>query len=367
MRANPCSLLCLLAVPLSSAAPKIDFDREIRPLFSDKCFACHGPDEKQRQAGLRFDTKEGLRVIVPGDSAKSRLYQRIGAADKANRMPPPASGLSLTDSQVELVRRWIDQGADWETHWSYVPPKRVELPPVRHRTWPRNPIDHFILARLERENLAPSPEADKAALLRRVSYDLTGLPPTPTELDSFEADKSPDAYEKRVDQLLRSPRYGERMAMQWLDLARYADTHGYHIDSHRDMWPWRNWVIDAFNRNMPFDRFTIEQLAGDLLPDATVATRIASGFNRLGRYNEEDGACPEESFSRSDADRTNTLGQVWLGLTLGCVECHDHKYDPISHKEYYQLYAFFSGIDEPKSGFNRDRALPPTVSLASPE
>src|SRR5258708_10651570 len=229
MRLNPCSLLWLLAVPLSSAAPKIDFDREIRPLFSDKCFACHGPDEKQRQAGLRFDTKEGLRVIVPGDSAKSRLYQRIGAADKANRMPPPASGLSLTDSQVELVRRWIDQGADWETHWSYVPPKRVDLPSVKHKTWPRNSIDRFVLARLESENLAPSLEADKATLLRRVSYDLTGLPPTPANLDSFAADKSADAYEKRVDAMLTSPHYGERMAIQWLHPAPYADTHGYHI------------------------------------------------------------------------------------------------------------------------------------------
>src|SRR5947209_16270045 len=221
-------MLCWLAAPLASGAAKIDFDREIRPLISDKCFACHGPDEKQRQAGLRFDTKEGgYRVIVPGDSSKSRLIQRIGALGKPTRMPPPASGLSLTEAQVDLIRRWIDQGAEWETHWSYIAPRRVEAPAVRRKSWPRNPIDRFVLARLERENLAPSPEADKATLLRRVSYDLTGLPPTPADLDSFEADKSSDAYEKRVDALLASPHYGERMAMQWLDLARYADTHGY--------------------------------------------------------------------------------------------------------------------------------------------
>ncbi len=237
---------CLVAVPLAHSAPKIDFDREIRPLFSDKCFTCHGPDEKQRQAGLRFDTKDGgYRVLKPGDSAHSRLYERISAANPANRMPPAASGLSLTAAQIDLIKRWIDEGADWKTHWSYLPPQRPELPAVRRQNWTRNPIDFFILARLERENLAPSPEADKATLLRRVSYDLTGLPPTPAELDSFEADKSSDAYEKRVDALLHSPRYGERMAMQWLDLARYADTHGYHIDSHRDMWPWRDWVIGA--------------------------------------------------------------------------------------------------------------------------
>src|SRR6266481_2760702 len=265
---------------MAVAVPKVDFDREIRPIFSDKCFACHGPDEKQRQAGLRFDTKDGgYRVITPGDSGKSRLFQRVSATNKANRMPPTASGLSLTDSQVDLIRRWIDQGAEWETHWSYVPPKRPELPGLKRKGWARNPIDSFILAKLESEKLAPSPEADKDTLLRRVSYDLTGLPPTPTELDSFEADKSPDAYEKRVDALLHSPRYGERMAMQWLDLARYADTHGYHIDSHRDMWPWRNWVIDAFNKNMPFDRFTIDQLAGDLLPQATSEQKIATGCN----------------------------------------------------------------------------------------
>jgi hypothetical protein len=339
--------LWLLSLPLASAAPKIDFDREIRPIFSDKCFACHGPDEKQRQAGLRFDTKDGgYRVIAPGDSGKSRLFQRISATTKASRMPPPASGLSLSDNQIDLIRRWIDQGADWETHWSYVPPKRPNLPSPKRRNWTRNPIDYFILAKLESESLAPSPEADKATLLRRVSYDLTGLPPTPSELDSFEGDKSPDAYEKRVDALLHSPRYGERMAMQWLDLARYADTHGYHIDSHRDMWPWRDWVIDAFNRNMPFDRFTVEQLAGDLLPNATRAQRTATGFNRNHMINFEGGAIPEEYQTEYVVDRVEATSTVWMGMTMGCARCHDHKYDPLKQKEFYQFFAFFNTIPE---------------------
>jgi hypothetical protein len=341
------SLLWLLAVPLAAAPPKVDFDREIRPLFSDKCFTCHGPDEKQRQAGLRFDTKEGgYRVIVPGDSAKSRLFQRISAASKPSRMPPLASGLSLTDTQIDLIRRWIDQGANWETHWSYVPPKRVEPPAVKRKGWARNPIDYFVLAKLENEKLAPSPEADKATLLRRVSYDLTGLPPTPAEVDSFEADKSPGAYEKRVDAMLNSPHYGERMAMQWLDLARYADTHGYHIDSHRDMWPWREWVIGAFNRNMPFDRFTIEQLAGDLLPNSSREQKIATGFNRNHMINFEGGAIAEEYQTEYVVDRVEATSTVWMGMTLGCARCHDHKYDPIKQKEFYQFFAFFNAIPE---------------------
>jgi len=240
----------------SGVSVPVDFNRDIRPILSDNCFACHGPDENQRQARLCFDVKEGAfskpGVIVPGESAKSRLIQRISAEDKELRMPPPVSGRTLTDNQITLLRRWIDEGAKWETHWAYLPPKRPEVPRVGNNTWPRNPIDHFILARLEREQLKPSPEADKVTLLRRLTYDLTGLPPTPVELDSFLDDTSPDAYEKRVEMLLRSPHYGERMAMPWLDLARYADTHGYHIDSHRDMWRWRDWVINAFNRNLTF-------------------------------------------------------------------------------------------------------------------
>ncbi len=241
------SLLICALLPLSASAA-VDFDREIRPILSDNCYTCHGPDEKRRMANLRLDTKDGgaFRAIVAGDAAHSELFKRISAAEKSRRMPPPSATTSLTDKQIDLIKQWIDQGAKWETHWAYVPPKSPELPLVNAKQWVRNPIDAFVLARLEKEGLTPSPEADRATLLRRVTFDLTGLPPTPAELDSFLADKSPNAYEKRVDGLLASPRYGERMAMQWLDLARYADTHGYHIDSHREMWHWRDWVIDGF-------------------------------------------------------------------------------------------------------------------------
>ena len=271
----------LSAAPGEAPAKPVDFDREVRPILADNCFACHGPDDKQRMAKLRLDTKDGLAAVVSaGKSAESKLYQRISSPEKAQRMPPPFAERFPDQKQIELIRRWIDEGAKWETHWAYAAPKRPELPAVTNKAWARNPIDHFILAKLEAEGLKPSAEADKATLLRRVTFDLTGLPPTPAEVDAFVRDKSPRAYEKVVDRLLASPHYGERMAMQWLDLARYADTHGYHIDSHREMWHWRDWVMDAFNRNMPFDEFTIEQLAGDLLPHPTIEQRIATGFNR---------------------------------------------------------------------------------------
>ncbi|MGH9853600.1 MAG: DUF1549 domain-containing protein, partial [Blastocatellia bacterium] len=257
----------------NSKTNPVDFNREIRPILSDNCFACHGPDENQRKARLRFDTKEGAfakpGVITPGDAAQSKLIKRVTSKDPDVVMPPPASGHKLNDKQIELLKRWIDEGAQWNEHWAFVAPKRPEVPKVTNAAWVRTPVDSFILARLEKEGLKPSPEADKVTLLRRVHFDLTGLPPTPADVDAFLADKSPDAYEKVVDKLLASPRYGERMAMVWLDLARYADTHGYHIDSHRDMWPWRDWLIRAFNENKRFDQFTIEQLAGDLLPNAT--------------------------------------------------------------------------------------------------
>jgi hypothetical protein len=346
------SFFCL-ALSRSSAdsgSQSIDFNRDIRPILSDNCFACHGPDEKQRKAGLHFDTKEGAfgktGVIVPGNAAASRLIRRITAADPEMRMPPPDSGRSLTDNQKALIARWIDQGAKWETHWAYVTPVRSDPPKVAAAGWPRNPIDNFVLARLEKEGMSPSPEADRATLLRRVTLDLTGLPPTPAEIASFLADKSPEAYETRVDRLLRSPHYGERMAMQWLDLARYADTHGYHIDSHRDMWPWRDWVINAFNRNMPFDQFTTEQLAGDLLPGSTVEQEIASGFNRNHMVNFEGGAIPEEYQVEYVVDRVETTSRTWMAMTMGCARCHNHKYDPISQREFYQFYAFFNSIAE---------------------
>jgi len=369
--------LCAIAMAALAAAPgAVDFDRDIRPILADNCFACHGPDEKPRMANLRLDVKDGMfadrggrPVIVTGDAAASRLYQRISEKDKAKRMPPAYSERSLSEQQIELVRKWIDQGAKWEMHWAYIPPKRPEVPAVQstqNAAWPRNPIDNFILARLAREGLQPSPEADRATLLRRVSFDLTGLPPTVAEVDAFVADKSSGAYEKVVDRLLHSPHYGERMAMQWLDLARYADTHGYHIDSHREMWHWRDWVIDAFNRNMPFDQFTIEQLAGDLLPDATLSQKIDTGFNRNHMINFEGGAIPEEYQTEYVVDRVEATSTTWMGMTLGCARCHDHKYDPIKQRDFYRFFAFFNTIPE-KGLDGRKGNAKPFVQIPSAE
>ncbi|MGE0130543.1 MAG: DUF1553 domain-containing protein [Blastocatellales bacterium] len=340
----------LSAVSAGNQRPSVDFDREVRPILSDNCFACHGPDENQRKAKLRFDTKVGAfakpGVITPGDASKSRLYQRISANNQDLVMPPASSGHKLTEKQIETIKRWIDDGARWNEHWAFIAPKRPEIPKITNANWVRNPIDNFILARLEKEGLKPSPEADKTTLLRRVYLDLTGLPPALAEVDAFLADKSPDAYEKVVDKLLASPRYGERMAMAWLDLSRYADTHGYHIDSHRDMWPWRDWLIRAFNENKRFDQFTIEQLAGDLLPDATLDQKIATGFNRNHMINFEGGAIPEEYLTEYIIDRVETTATTWMGLTMGCARCHSHKFDPISQKEFYQFYAFFNSVPE---------------------
>jgi len=340
--------ICLVATTAAAAAP-VDFNRSVRPILSDKCFTCHGPDDKSRQAGLRLDQADSVNakaVIAPGDSAGSKLYQRVSNPKPALRMPPAYSGLSLSDAEIKTIKQWIDEGAKWQTHWAYTPPKRVEPPAVKNPAWSKNPIDAFILARLERETLKPSPQADKPVLLRRVTFDLTGLPPTPAEIDAFLKDRSPDAYEKAVDRLLASPRYGERMAMQWLDLARYADTHGYHIDSHRDMWPWRDWVISAYNSNLPFDQFVTWQIAGDLLPNATREQRIATGFNRNHMINFEGGAIPEEYQAEYVADRVETTSNVFLGTTLGCAKCHDHKYDPIRQRDFYRFGAFFNTIPE---------------------
>jgi hypothetical protein len=348
------AVILALAAPIHAATPgQVDFDRDIRPILSDTCFACHGPDEHQRQAKLRLDTFEGAfedrktyRIVAPGDSAHSRLYQRISADKPAMRMPPPYAQRHLTPQQIDLIKRWIDDGAKYEIHWAWVAPQRPDPPQVKNAKWARNDIDRFVLRRLEQENLAPSPEADKTTLIRRVTLDLTGLPPTPAEVDRFLADRSPHAYEKVVDRLLASPRYGERMAVDWLDLARYSDTHGYHIDSHRDMWRWRDWVIDAFNRNMPYDEFAVDQIAGDLLPNATVEQKLATGFNRNHMINFEGGAIPEEYQVEYVVDRVNTTATTFLGLTMGCARCHDHKYDPIKQTDFYRFYAFFNTIPE---------------------
>ncbi len=358
-----------LLLSSAGAFAAIDFDREIRPILSDNCFTCHGPDASKRMANLRFDTADGgaflKSVIVPGKSAESHLLTRISSIG-ANKMPPVASGRTLTPQQINALKQWIDEGAKWQTHWAFQAPQRPALPSTKEATWVRNPIDNFILARLDQEGLKHSPEADKSTLLRRVSYDLTGLPPTPSELNSFLADKAPNAYEKRVDALLASPRFGERMAVQWLDLARYADTHGYHIDSHREMWHWRDWVINAFNSNMPYDKFTVEQIAGDLLPNATTEQKLASGFNRNHMINFEGGAIPEEYQVEYVIDRLEATSTTWMGLTMGCARCHDHKYDPIPQKDFYRFFAFFNNVNE-KGLDGRNGNAEPYLQLPSPE
>jgi hypothetical protein len=362
----------LLFLSLAGAAPtqeqpaKIDFDRQVRPILSDNCYHCHGPDGKQRKADLRLDTKEGafgklgdVFPFVPGKPGESEAIRRITSKDHDEMMPPPKSNRKLTPLQIATLKRWVEEGAPWKGHWAFTAPERPVLPKIRNA---RNPVDAFILARLEQEGLAPSPGADKVTLLRRVSLDLTGLPPTPAEVDAFLADAAPDAYEKQVDRLLNSPRYGEHLAWPWLSAARYSDTNGYQGDGTRTMWPWRDWVIDAFNRNMPFDQFTLEQLAGDLLPNPTVPQRVATGFNRNHMLNGEGGRIAEESRVDYVADRVETTGTVWLGLTIGCARCHDHKYDPFTQKEFYQLFAFYNNLPE-SGGVDKRSSANPVMEL----
>tara|TARA_Y100001933_G_scaffold36256_2_gene31287 strand:+ start:257 stop:2803 length:2547 start_codon:yes stop_codon:yes gene_type:complete len=335
------------------AEDKIDFSRQIRPILSAACYQCHGPDEKQRQAALRLDQQESLLVnrdvrpaVVPGNHTQSELFHRISSNDPERRMPPPDVVRQLTEEEIELLKSWINQGADWETLWSLQPVRIVEPLGVLQDDWPRSKIDQFVLARLEAQGLTPNTQASRETLIRRVTLDLTGLPPTLAEIDAFLSDTSADAYEKVVERLLASPHYGERMAVDWLDAARFADTHGYHVDSQREMWRWRNWVIDAFNRNMPFDQFTVEQLAGDLLPEPTESNRIASGFNRNHGINFEGGAFAEEFRVEYVVDRVHTTATIFMGLTLKCARCHDHKFDPLSQKDYYRFFAFFNSVPE---------------------
>ncbi len=377
-----CGLLFALLSPLkpdaaladAPAADRVDFNRDIRPILSDKCFRCHGPDDEARQAGLRLDLKQralsklesGAVAVVPGDADESELFQRVSSTDPDVKMPPPASKKKITAGEVALLKKWIDQGAQWRGHWSFIKPERPTPPAVRNDANVANPIDRFILARLDRAGLAPAAEADKTTLIRRVTLDLTGLPPTLAEIDAFLADDSPEAYERLVRRLLDSPRYGEQMARYWLDAARYGDTHGLHLDNERSIWPYRDWVISAFNRNMPFDQFTIEQLAGDLLPNATLQQRVATGFNRCNVTTSEGGSIAEEYYVRYAVDRVETTSTVWMGLTAGCAVCHDHKFDPITQKEFYQLFAFFNNTqDKPMDG----NALlpPPSVKIATRE
>lgn len=358
----------LLGRTRAASQERVDFNRDIRPLLADHCYQCHGPDAAKRKAGLRLDQREGAlaklesgaAAIAPGNPAASSLLHRIESTDDEERMPPAKTGKTLSPEQRSLLKRWIAEGAEWKPHWAYIPPVRPAIPTITHTNWPRNDLDRFVLARLEKEGLEPSPEADRRTLARRVSLDLTGLPPTPDEVDAFLSDPSDGAYEKLVDRLLAAPEYGERMAVPWLDLARFADSDGYHADVPRSMWQYRDWVIRAFNRNQPFDQFVVEQLAGDLLPNATLDQRIATAFNRNGMSSTEGGADPDEYMNKYVTDRVNTFGTVFLGSSVQCAECHNHKYDPFTQREYYQLYDFFNRI--PEKGLDSDPA-PPFVKV----
>ena len=344
----------------------IQFNRDIRPILSDKCFHCHGPDSASREGDLRLDQKEAaLAVVEPGDAAASELIARISHADSQQRMPPVESGRELSDNEVELLTRWIREGAVWEQHWSFVPPVRPPLPKLKTEDWIQNPIDRFVLARLEASGIEPSDRATRAELIRRVTFDLTGLPPSLTEIDAFLEDNSTKAFENVVDRLLESHHYGERMATQWLDAARYADSHGYSLDRRREMWPWRDWVIHAYNQNMPFDEFTVQQIAGDLLPEATTSQKVATGFNRNHPIQSEGGVINEEYRVETVVDRVETTSAVFLGMTMGCSRCHDHKYEPISQREFYEFFAFFNNVPETAHVGNRDNDADNPV-LAAP-
>ena len=341
---------------LAALPEEVDFNYHIRPLLSDRCFACHGPDENTREADFRLDTEKGAfaalteserkKAIVSGSLKRSELVHRIESDDEDEMMPPPASNLQLNEYEKALLKKWVVQGAQWKDHWAFSPPQRPELPVVSDGDWPAQPIDHFVLAQLDREGLVPSEEGSKERLLRRVTFDLTGLPPSINELDAFLSDPSESAYEKVVDRLLGSVAYAERMAVDWMDIARYADSHGYHADGYRMMWPWRDWVINAIDQNMPYDEFVTLQLAGDLMPDADRDTRLATAFNRNHQMTAEGGIVDEEYRLEYVADRTNTTASAFLGLTMECARCHDHKFDPVSQKEYFQLSAFFNNVNE---------------------
>lgn len=376
-RASVNALLKLLTVlgilHLSNTAHADDqplsFNRDIRPILSEHCYRCHGPDAGARKAGLRLDRrddaiarlKSGATAVVPGKPDESELVARIKSDDPNGRMPPEGQGKALSQAQIDTLRRWVEEGATWEAHWALIPPRRPGVPDVQNTAWPRNPTDRYVLARLEARDIKPSPEADRTTLVRRLYLDLVGLPPSPDEVDAFLAKTAPGAYEALVDRLLASPHYGERMASGWLDLVRFADTVGYHSDVDRSIALYRDYVINAFNEDLPFDRFTIEQLAGDLLPNATEWQRAASAYNMLGMTTEEGGAQPKEYIARHAADRVRNAGSVWMGATLACAECHDHKYDPYSTRDFYAFAAFFADLQQPGVGTPK-----PTLEMPTP-
>lgn len=356
------SLLCLNLFSCSgeesnATSDKISYNFQIRPILSDKCFNCHGPDANKRQAGLRLDIESEAykalqehpraHALVPGKPELSELYLRVSTTDTSLMMPPPASHLpGLTEPEMAVIKKWIEQGAKYEKHWAFVVPAKASLPKVENKDWAKNEIDYFVLQELERRGLEPAAEADKERLLKRISLDLVGLPSTPEQRTRFLADASPKAYEKMVDELMAQPQFGERMAINWLDVARFADSHGYQDDNYRSQWPWRDWVIHAFNKNMPYDQFVTWQLAGDLLPNATKEQMLATAFNRNHKITEEGGVIDEEYMVEYASDRTTTLGRGLIGVSVECAKCHDHKFDPVSQKEYFQLFAFFNNIQE---------------------
>ncbi|MCW3051380.1 MAG: hypothetical protein JWN14_550, partial [Chthonomonadales bacterium] len=338
--------MALLCAATMGRAQSPDFNREVRPILSQHCFKCHGPDEGQRKVGLRFDRRDGaIRALTLNKAGESSFVKRI-VSHGGDIMPPVYANKPLSEKEIAVLKRWVATGAVYKPHWAFELPRQAPLPKVQNPAWCRNPIDNFILAKLEKQGLKPSPEADRLTLVRRVYLDLVGLPPTPEEADAFVYDKSPNAYEKLVDRLLASPHYGERWARRWLDLARYSDTNGYEKDRFRSVWPYRDWVINAFNKDLPFDKFTIQQIAGDLLPYATVEDRVATGFHRNTMLNEEGGIDPLEYRYYATVDRVATTGTAWLGLTVGCAQCHTHKFDPITQREYYRMMAFLDNADE---------------------
>jgi hypothetical protein len=358
----------LLAAPCL-AADKPEYNRDIRPILADNCFACHGADSAARKADLRLDRRDDavkVEAIVPNDPAASEMIRRIDSSDAAEQMPPPATKKKLTNTQKDLLRRWVQEGAEYQQHWSFLAPVRPHPPAIHNESWIKNSIDRFVLAKLEERGLTPAPEADRRTLARRLSLDLTGLPPDPADVEAFVNDKSPDAYSHLVDHFLESPQWGEHRGRYWLDAARYADTHGIHFDNYREIWSYREWVIKAFNRNLPFDQFTIEQLAGDLLPDRTLDQVVASGFNRCNITTNEGGAIDEEYQVLYTRDRTETTSAVWMGLTAGCAVCHDHKFDPLSTKEFYSMAAFFNNTTQ-KAMDGNVQNTPPTVFVPRAE
>jgi len=361
-------LPCLFFIPFSRAAVAFDppdFNREVRPLLSDRCLACHGPDAKHRESDLRLDEstsatmdRDGYQVVKPGEPSHSELITRITSTDPDVVMPPPHLGKKLNEKEIDILRRWIESGAEFKKHWAYVAPQNFPAPNVSQIAWSRNWIDQFILARLEKEKLSPSPDADSVTLIRRLYFDLTGLPPSPETVAAFVADPSEAAYEKLVDELLNSDAFAERLTMYWLDLVRFADTVGYHGDQDHNISPYRDWVIQAFAGGMPFDQFTREQLAGDLLPDSSVDQKVASGYNRLLQTSHEGGLQPKEYLAIYAADRVRNVSAVWMGATVGCAQCHDHKFDPYTAKDFYSLAAFFADLDEDQHFKVGSNALP---------